>query len=358
MSTKYIDLLLEHIDAENDMDALLRLVPRIGFDVPTFKSILRQHVCNMDKASARKGVFNIQSIDRILPRDMLQNIEAFNHSVSLRLTNKSFKNCYDRNQEMVIRRRPHIVEKHKSRFSPQINHDQCTNQIFIVHPEEGLSKEPAEIYGVGVFLTTDLMGCIVNAASGDKIFVDDGSYELFSDLWLEINDKHLQIIGIGENVKIDSRNCSITVCGQSKKLLKKLHIDFGKGKASTSHGITIDDTASLWIEDCNMRGGFQLIRLNSNSSVFMLSSRFTAQMIVSGICHGKSRSSITALGCTFNARARALVLSGTLLSIGNIFKNTSIKTLRGFKGHFEGNVFKNCCANKRLRWLESRNKIL
>ena len=208
METKYVDLLLGRVNAEDDMDALLRMLPRIGVDVLTLQSMMRLFICSLGESAARTALFNVKPIDAILPKDVLQNIAAFNHSVRQRLINKSFQKCYDRNSEMVKRMRHQVVKKYKHKFSPEVTHDEIKNKIYVVHPEgENVTTKSLE-HEQRVVVNTNLQKCIQNANSGDKILIQDGTYVLraFSRDWdieaVTIRNKHLHIIGIGKNVKI------------------------------------------------------------------------------------------------------------------------------------------------------------
>ena len=354
MQSKHVDLLLEQIDAENEMDALLRLVPRIVIDVPILKSIMRRHICTLDETAARKQLFTIKAIDAIFPKDILQHIAFFCHSASQRSINKSFQKCYDRNQDLIRKRRPQIVEITRHLFAPKVNHNESTNQIFIVHPEGQQLSEDAQKYGKRVCLMTDLTECIGNAESGDKILIDDGSYSLHAEglSGLRIGGKHLQIIGIGDNVRIDVRSTNLfgvpgvsqlIINGGSKIFLKKLHIQFPHRNPLKRRGIIVEDS-SLWVDQCELCATERVIA-HSNSSIQILDSIISAQRGIQALCDEGGALETIVIGCSFNIKGKlgeAIIANGTLQCFGNVFKRGTIVFDLQSGNRFVGNLFEDC----------------
>ena len=381
MESKYGDLLRSRVNAENDMDALLRMIPRIGIDVRALQSMMLQFICSMEEAAARTALFNVNPIDAIISRDVLQNIAAFNHCESQRRINKSFKNCYNRNHEMVKRIRPQIVEKYKHEFSPMVNHNERTNQIYIVHPAGQSLTTKASEYGKLVTSSTKLQDCISNARSGDKILIQDGSYVLrasqrrnpWSVSTVTIQNKHLQIIGIGDNVKIQFqgvrslqgriRSCKLSIEEGSHVLLSGLGIHF-EGDDPRGDGFTVSHDSHLWVRDCIITSKRRIAQLFENGSLYILSSRLKAEsgIMKSSLSKGEQKkiSKFSAIDCIFNCNIGCAIRANYmhLRCIGNIFSDSIEFIGVESSGWFEGNLFKDGHSSSFHPCAQSVNKIL
>ena len=365
MTTKYVEQLLERVSAENDLDVLLRMIPKMGINAAALQSMLRTHISSLNETAAKTALFNVNPIDTILPMDVLQIVSAFTHSVDLRLVNKSFKNCCDRNQEIVERMRRQIVEESKHLFSPQINHDESTNQIFIVHAKGQPLSAKAKQYGDSVSLTTDLGQCLENCQSGDKILIESGSYVCSTVDYREINisNKHLQIIGLGDNAKIEfqgkpygRQTTMLDIENKSHILLKNLQIEF-----SSENGINMrDDTSRIWVQNCNIIAkDVCIVSWNNLNSGFIsiLSSKLEGN---SGI--DAYNTEVVLIGCTFDIdvnKKRTVsmsLVSGKLNGIGNLFNRHVKVNTRKSNVSFKGNVLNNCGLLKTIRQFGSINK--
>lgn len=383
MNTEFIDSLIEHINAENDMSALLRMIPRIGIDVSTLQSLMKSFISDLDENSARKALFNVKPIDTMLPMDVLQHIAKFDHQESQREINKSFKKCFDLNQELLKRIREDIIQEYEHEFDPVVDCNETTNQIFILHPEGEISAEfeKRKASGHRVSKCHDLAQCINEATSGDKILIENGTYMYNSTpvdevdgltVGLSICDKHLQIMGIGSNVKLDFvkvgyryQDALLLMTNGSHILFKNLEINFQhEAYAVQACPIIIKGNSFIWMEDCQLSAPHQLLQIH-NSCIYMKS------CIIS--CGGgikldpfRGRSTFTAIACTidmnrcgksaFEIQNKEDLSLVRLTFVGNIFKGALLQTSFGWPRNalFDGNIFEECFISE---WLRYSNRV-
>ena len=376
MSTGFVDSLIEHVIAENDMSALLRMVPRIGIDVCTLQSLMTNFIGTLNENAARKALLNVQPIDTLLPMDVIQHISKFNHRESLQKINKAFKKCYDNNQEMLKRIREDLIEEYENEFNPEVDYNETTNQIFILYPMGKISAEfeKRKAHGQRVSKCHDFAQCVNTAQWGDKILIEDGVYTIPHVNGLHIHTKHLQIIGIGSNVKLNFGHNYRLEQGQgllyitegSQILFKNLEINFQCDEQEFVPPIVMRYSSSIWMENCKLSAPSQLLE-SSNSSIYMKScsisfgGSITLAKCQSHVTHN-ANSNFTAIACTFDmnmGRRTVFEIQAkvNLKFVGNIFKRASVGffIFRECSALFNGNVFEDCHV---IEWIRNSNRVL
>lgn len=353
MDTKYVDLLQERISAQKDWNTLLRFLPLIGINVVSLQSMMREFICSLKESAAKRALFNVSPIDAILPMDVLQNVAAFDHYTKLQLINKSFKACYERNQEMTKKLIPQIVDECEHLFAPQINHDKDTNKIFVVHPEgQPVSRKVAE-YGDVVIPSSDLRQCINSAKSGDTVLIQNGTFVLQTQnhgFQVDIRRKHLQIIGIEDNVRIHfkdpvSRQSCWRISEGSHVLLQNVEIE-----CDVKMQVWVIES-NFWMNECNVHspgllGSNKMFHITGGSSIWALRSRFINEQI--HICHTwREENEITLIGCTLEGNEPLVIempQHRALKCIGNVFNRSRISAWTGNECnvYLKGNLFYSC----------------
>ena len=167
MNTEFAESLMECVSTENNMEALLRMIPRVGIDVPMLQSMMQQFIGNLNENSARKALFNVKPIHQVLPLDILRHVATFNDPKNLRVINKSFQKYYDRNQDIGREAKADVVQESTNYFRPKIDHNEQTNEIFIIQNANESSTEfvKRKKFGKRVSFHHDLAECADEAAS-------------------------------------------------------------------------------------------------------------------------------------------------------------------------------------------------
>lgn len=368
MSLQHVKPLMDQIEAESNVDALLQMTRTIGVDAKTLQSMLREFVRNLDEIAARAALLKVAPIDNILGADLLQSVAAFGHCEGQKLISKQFLAVYELNQKMMKRMRPRIVDHEKHMFSPQIDHDESINRIFIVHPEEEkLNEEARKLEEQYLVLRSTSLGqCIEESESGDKIYIQ-GTLVLSQESVI-INNKHLQIIGIGEDVNIMVPEPTFPFMS-TKLMIKHSNVLFKSLNMYAGRPGVIQLVGShMWAQDCTFKCEYRTFTFRSfdPSYLYMLS------------CHIKSENDaintksdigtlapahIMAIGCSFKMRGGTHCgepirgKCSSLHLVGNRFRNCEVDWEAESK-YIRGNVFKGCSFGKQVERVESRKTLL
>ena len=273
------------------------------------------------------------------------------------------KKSYDLNQEIANRSRPDIVDQYAHLFTPDITFNDSTNNTFVVHTDGQSLSEKANALGNAVIVHHDLKDCIndPSIANGDRIFLEEGCYEVDDDIMIE--DLSLQIIGIGDSVEIKfnpvsapfpSAECAVFLCGTSKLHLKNVSFTFPDDYPV---GILVSDESMLWMEQCTLQSALNSVDAEEKGAIHMKECKFMAKDI-GLVIEGKQEFAII-LGCTFEGNESCIETNVQLKCIGNVFRNNSGvaqstaergKRANFFEGSvFEGNIFEG--YNVEYEWL-------
>ena len=255
---------------------------------------------------------------------------------------QSFKKCFELNQEKTMKSRPRLVDENAHYFAPDVSFDSSINQTFVVHPEYEPLSESAEQPG-NTIVSTDLLGCINQLRSGDRIYIQSGCYEMTRKL--RICDKDVQIIGLGEEVQIqfvcpNKYLDNIYIRGKSKVLIQNIIIRGGDA------GITLKGESVLWMENCNIEGyQDRAIGIYSNSPSHFKSCKFLTHNTCDYDIHiGKKHDEIVnIIGCSFGNSGCCVSTKAPIRCVGNFFVNNyqaiEYDTLAPDKCILVGNVY-------------------
>eukprot|EP01083_Nonionella_stella_P154973 499984_1 len=183
-------LLQKHVA---DAAAITDLIPLLSeiFTLEQIQGILHERIQKLDSDAERGICFTALPIQTILPIDLIQYIISFTDSSLVQYINKTFKQCFDQNKNIMLRERQSVIDKEE--FTPKIKYDEIKNKTWVVHPYRTVLNE-AEITRGYQGPLNDIQDATTQATSGDIILVHDGVYNESS---FELH-KELQIIGIGD----------------------------------------------------------------------------------------------------------------------------------------------------------------
>merc|ERR1719242_2690723 len=251
MSQDWSEMLCDRVDQAPGLDALSRIMQHIGIDVTEIKNMLKQKIKELDDASAKHAVFNVFPIQSIIPVDAIQHILSYQHFSTVREVSKTFKKCFDHNQDIAKRLRPGIVRDHAHYFSPDIHYDESVNKTYLVNCNGEKSKKEnivgIDSYGTVIPFSGALDECMSNEfKSGDRILLQNGDYGIIGlDTGTE-EDVVAEIIGIGESVNMKLVDCDFTIFGKSKVMLKNINIIVEQQHLC----ICVEEEATLWMDNC------------------------------------------------------------------------------------------------------------
>lgn len=234
---------------------------------------------------------------------------------------------------------------------PVFQNDATTNRRFLIGgpaPDDLLESGP-----VTMRLANELRQCLETARSGDAIFITNGEYLLSppnpaASRRARFHDVDVQIIGIGDNVKIKIANYYyLSLTGNSKVLFRNVNVEFDRRINIRGSGISLCDKSSVQIEDCKFtsRGSNKPLTLiasrSKGVSMFMHNSCF---LFHEGVCIFNEKGSVTLVDCTFRFLSNssgAAVWANILTCVGNIFdgRGTAFGGHRGNNFICLGNIF-------------------
>jgi len=140
-----------------------------------------------------------------------------------------------------------------------------------------------------------------------------------------INDKVLQIIGVGEKVEIKFRNipaicCAMSITGQSKVLIKNLTLEFPMPSTGTVDGIDVVDSSTMWMEGCEIRGGLNGVSAADKGHIDFKGCSFkgaeSAIAVDSDCAEGKL---MNIIGCSFGNHGTCIDSKIPVRCVGNTF---------------------------------------
>ena len=164
--------------------------------------------------------------------------------------------------------------------------------------------------------------------SGDRVFVQNGRYELTAPL--KIENQGIQIIGLGESVEI---HCKVehhgedndfvdvlTLTWKASVLVEHISFTFETNIYYVTNGIKVSGESTLWMNDCELLGYDFGVFVLDNSNAHFKSSRFSGR--VEAISIACPRDIINIIGCEFAEhipRSCCIRTTSPIKCIGNIF---------------------------------------
>ena len=284
----FVTNITEKIEDAETTSALIPFIEQLAdsIDGNNLKKLLKDAVLNSDPEKIKKIHYSMNSIETVLPANVLQHIESFNHFPPMNSVSRIFKECFDLNERMLLRARELSIEKELNTCK--------TNIIWKIEEDD---EEALKI-------------AIARAQNGDTILIDDGYYVLEDNTLF--TDKMLQIIGIGDDVTIELPDYEEFVYMLGCKLYFK-HITICTMNNGLSMGLYVCSGNSLWIEDCEIHTHFYGITVGEKGHLCVTNSRFTGkndaqsiamekkdpEHLISRINSGNGKRKVEILNCIF-----------------------------------------------------------
>ena len=326
MADHFVGLLCDQVDNAHDANDLARIMPHIGMDLDEVREMMKCKIRALNTATARRAVFHVVSIDELLPMDTLQHLISYNHFTNMQRVSKSFKRCFEQNQEIAKRARQAAIEKYAHHFSPDISYNPLKNKTYVVRPFGEPLMESAAALGDAVILKTNPVYCFFDPerTSGDRIFIQNGRHELHTPWTIENQD--VQIIGLGENVEIYCRfghytnndPMALTLKGKSNVFLKNISFTFEKNTDCCVNFIDVSGQSTLWMDHCEIRDADDGIHIREDCCGHFKSCTFLSRDV--GIHIYEQRDVTSIIGCTFGSHQYGCIYTSfPLRCIGNNF---------------------------------------
>ena len=102
MSEDFAERLCEQVENAHDADDLARVMPHIEIDLNDIRELMKCKIQTLDTAKARRAAFHLKPVD-CLPMDLLAKILSFNHFNNMQCVCRSFRKCFEKNQENMKR---------------------------------------------------------------------------------------------------------------------------------------------------------------------------------------------------------------------------------------------------------------
>ena len=308
------------IDIIDDKESLSQLIPIMkhlayNINLNNLKHILKDAVLQSTPSNLKRTYHSISNIENTIPLDVLQHIESFNHAPYMRSVSKRFKRCFDLNENMQLRQRELSIKTELG-----INLIENKNKTWKV--SDGSIET--------------LNNAISKSKPGDTILIDNGEYILEDDNMFK--NKMLQIIGIGNNVKIELPDYEDYVHIENSKLyFKNVRLcTMSMDDDGMSLGLGLFSNSSLWIENCEINFEFYGITVIENGNLCITNSIFSGRTDYQSVAIKKrenytQKRKISILNCVFydkSSRREEPIITvpnygcfDTLKIIGNCFKN-------------------------------------
>lgn len=302
---------------------------------------------------------DVLPLEIVLPMDIVQKILSFNHFSVIRVVSKTFKKCFDRNQDIARRLRPNIVDEYAHHFAPARLFDESVNKTFVLRPTGTPSMESIQAIEGEVIVHTKFKDCVNDhrLSAGDRILIQDGCY-VMEDMWIIRRD--VEVIGLGNSVEIKfvlSRFPSI-VCAIIAKniILKNITLSGAAIETGTeTGGFLAVARSTLWLDTVTFErfGGITGGTIHAKACEFI---RTRGVYAINPLAMDKTKYS-NVIGCTFDKQWRYIRSENPIRCIGNVFGG-SIGCLRCqfpkfleqsmIKGNvFEGSINDEKCQHQR-----------
>ena len=338
MAERFVEQLCEQVDNARRAKDFARIMPHIGMDWNDIRELMKRKIRKLNTTKVRKAACNLMPIDSLLPMDTLTLVLSFNHFDDMKVVSRSFKQCFEQNQENMKRSRQSVIDKYAHHFSPDITYDPLTNNTYVVPPaEEPLMESMRALEDIIIY--NDFAKCFNESSmkSGDRVFVQTGHYELRTEL--EFHNQDIQIIGVGDSVKIeyicDRTNTDMyvpTLCfsGTSKALLENITFEFKQRRNCDARvgAVQLSGHSSLWMNSIKLRGYDSGVSDGSKStdrcSLNLKSCSFEGHdnFAIFVMCSEWRPDTLNVIGCKFAKHEAGCIKTDVpLRCVGNIFES-------------------------------------
>eukprot|EP01083_Nonionella_stella_P250158 864271_1 len=312
-------LLCQHVrnaQSINEILPLLRLIP-----LEAIQHSISEIIRGLDTNSANALSSKCLSITNVLHDDMIQHILSFSDSLCMKYINKAFYSSYNKNRALELKQRQYIIDKHE--LKPVVKHI----QTWIVHPTRThlTSEEIANGYKGPLTGLKDL----IRIQSGDRLLFCDGRYIESDEYEFDsIKNRDLQLIGIGDNVFLQTNNL------QELKICNNLY--FKNLKIKMDDTLEIYSTGSVSMQDCEITiGALDIVirdggTFNATNCVF--DGNEPSEVYPIDIYDGAN---VNIVGCTFTNHER------TCIWINGINWGRDNENISGISFKCIVNIFKN-----------------
>eukprot|EP01084_Bolivina_argentea_P089474 161450_1 len=111
-STFHQSSIIGIIEEKESISDLIPIIEHLSNDVDlnNLKNILKDAVIQSKPCNTKEMYYSIMNIEKMLPNEILQHIESFNHSLNLKSVSKTFKQCFDLNESIQLRQRELLIK--------------------------------------------------------------------------------------------------------------------------------------------------------------------------------------------------------------------------------------------------------
>ena len=361
-SQRYRDKLTELILNREDMGDLLSIVNSIGISSAILQDVLCEYVDNLSPDDARKYFFRVYGIDKILPMDVMQKIQLFDHNADHQRINRSCRANYERNQSLIERAQTVVKAVNMYRFQPPLIHQKFPNVSRTSLKAKGSSgrheyrrlPDGTKVYKCTRFRHEYLQ----SASNGDKFVLGEGSYRWeypFSGKELVIDNKQLEIVGGGEDVRIYVAGETIKLTGKTKLLFKNVKLILNHGDWNGA-GFKLEKHTSLWMDGCKVTHYERIFEMDTNSKVCLANCEMNGVAICS-MLPGHHSGTVLAIGCIFRSHTHSIAIKGTVHCYGCCFIQGGILLTENLNIECVGNVVQRCRHCEAQREWEALNRL-
>ena len=221
------------IDMIEDTTSFCDLTPIMqrmsdSIDLNELKRVLKDAVIQAKSSDAAKMYYSMMDIQGLLPIDILQHIESFNHATCNKSVSKRFKKCFESNENKQLKERESLIKT-------ELN-----------------VTEDNKIWNINDGDIDTLKTAIQESNPGDTILINNGTFTLEDHNIF--NHKQLQIIG-NENAKIEFDNHDYLDENVDYWELCNSNLYFKNLQLSFLSDLQIFTNSSLWIENCGVTEG-------------------------------------------------------------------------------------------------------
>ena len=355
-----VSRLKDIVEETNDMDTLLRLIPKLGVTKDILKQILVEYVCAMTQTQAQSQLNWVLPINELLPRRAIESICLWTHDIGQRACSKEFDEVYRTNQSLIKQDRERVAEEYKTTIEIPLVFDSIlgrTVKVPYVPPLERNSSSGKRL--AETLRRTDITSFIQTCKSGDRIVLPKGDYKWRNreeDFNIVLEDKCLEIVGAEKGVRIFAENGTVRLFGKAMLSLRNVEVDLREN--NRPEGFKLERGSQLIATDCILRHRKFVVRAGRNTKVILSSCKLRGENGVWTDTHEIISCDIQAVDCTFEIFTWAIRSRGDFSFYGCIFRGGMIGEGSTDAGRvLVGNVFENWWSNRvRQRW-ERVNRI-
>lgn len=354
LSTNRIEELCDVVDQSTNLEDLSRIMQDIGMALTEVQTMVKQKILDLSHAAVRTAELNVLPIDAVLPMDIMCSILSFVHYSETKMVSKSFKSCFQRNQDIARRSRQQSVNDYAHHFAPEIIFDESVNQTILLRAKEIPWVASIQELRGEVIVHTQFEHCVTDTrlSSGDRILIHNGYYEMNSDWDIQHN---IEVIGLGDDVEIkfmapNYKNTGIDISKQAKVLFKHLRLLQTRRLAYSSKYSLISRSCTVWMDDVTFDrfGQINAPVFHTNSCHF-IRQRDRGPYPAVYVRSKDTRILSNFIGCTFDEHDTYIRSKHPVRCVGNVFaSNDGLLHCQTYMSQsiLKGNIFEGRIVDK------------